>query len=65
VKHAAPVSDVLLVERKIQPVLVPQSADIRGRGAVPQHLQDRIPRHQMDEKKNEGNDQPDDGKSQK
>jgi hypothetical protein len=58
VEQAAPVVGVLLAERCVEAVGVTESADVGGGGAFAEHLDDGVPGNEVDEKKDDGDDDP-------
>jgi hypothetical protein len=58
VQRAAPIVDILLAQRHIQPVRMAESRDILSAGAFAEHLFDRITRNDMDKKKDDRHHQP-------
>ena len=59
VQNAGPVVDVLRAQRQIESVLMAQRGQVRGRGAVAQHLQDGIAGDEMNEQEDQRDHQPD------
>jgi hypothetical protein len=51
----------LLRHRDVQPIGVPRRLDVGRRRAFSEHLLDRIARHQVNQQKNNGHDQPQHG----
>jgi hypothetical protein len=59
-----PVAGVLLAQGGVESVGVTESADVGGGGAFAEHLHDGVAGDEMDEKKDDGDDDPEDGKGE-
>ena len=64
VQNPVPVVEILPAQRLVETVLVAQSINVGGRRTLPQHLQNRIARHQVNEQKHQRNHQPHDRESE-
>ena len=61
VEDAAPVVEVLRCEREVEAVGVAEGGDVGGGGALAEHLDDGVAGDQVDQEKDDGDDQPEDG----
>jgi hypothetical protein len=64
VEQAVPVIRVLDMKRQIKAVQVTEGIDVGGSGAFAEHLSDGVAGDEMDEKKDDGDDDPENGKGQ-
>jgi hypothetical protein len=61
VEDPAPVMGVLLKKRSIEAVGVAESVDVGSRGSFAEHLDDGVARDEVNEKKDDRDDDPEDG----
>ncbi len=61
VENAAPVVEVLRVERGVEAVGVAEGGDVGGGGAFAQHLDDGVAGDEMDQEEDDGDYYPEDG----
>ena len=65
VGDTVPVAGVLLRERGVEAVAVAEGGDVGGGGAFAEHLHDGVAGHEVDKKKDDGDDDPKDGQGGK
>jgi hypothetical protein len=58
VEQTVPIVGVLLAERSVEAVGVTEGADVGGGGAFTEHLDDGVAGNEVDEKKDDGDDDP-------
>jgi len=63
-EQAMPVIRVLDMKRQIKAVQVTEGIDVGGGGAFAEHLDDGVAGDEVDEKKDDGDDHPENGKSE-
>src|ERR1700737_4323206 len=63
-EETMPVVGVLLAERGVETVGVTEDGDVGGGGAFAEHLDDGVAGNEMDEKKDDGDDDPENRKGQ-
>jgi hypothetical protein len=59
---AVPVTEILGVERSVEAVGVAQGGDVGGGRTLAKHLDDGVAGNEMDQKKDDRNHNPEDGK---
>ena len=60
VQRATPVVEVLDVQRGVEAEPMPEVGDVGRRGALSEHLHDRIAGNQVNEKEDDGDNDPED-----
>lgn len=60
-ENAVPVTDILLRDGEVESVGVARGLEVGGGSAFAEHLEDGVAGHKVDQKKNDGDDQPEDG----
>jgi hypothetical protein len=62
VEQAVQIVGVLLAERRVEPVSVTERRDVRRGGAFAEHLDDGVAGDEVDEKKDDRDHDPENGK---